>query len=189
MPIQPALNIELQDEGTSQGRVRVLNVTGAGATASVAGSVGTINIPGGGGGGGSVNTGTAELDFGAFPGATDASLAVTGQASIVAGSAVWAVLIPVATADHTADEHLVDGPIVLAGNIIAGTGFTLYGKVREQQQQQRQDPFLGRQIRGDTSGKAQVAATITGLQLPNPGGTNDSAPMLYGRYSVRWFWF
>ena len=72
-------------------------------------------------------SGTATLDFGAFPGKTDASVAVTGQAAIVSGSLVGAWLRPVATADHTADEHMVESLAVIAANIVAGTGFTIYG--------------------------------------------------------------
>ena len=71
--------------------------------------------------------GTATLDFGAFPGASDATVVVTGQAGIGAGSLVEAWLIPVATADHSADEHLVETLKVQAGSIVAGTGFTIRG--------------------------------------------------------------
>ena len=71
--------------------------------------------------------GTADLDFGAFPGKSDASVAVTGQAGIVAGSLAEAWLRPVDTADHKADEHLLGQIEVKAGNIAAGTGFTVYG--------------------------------------------------------------
>lgn len=70
---------------------------------------------------------TALLDFGAFPGKSDASLDITGQASILAGSLVEAWILPAATVDHSADEHLVEQLEVYAGNIIAGTGFTIYG--------------------------------------------------------------
>lgn len=76
-------------------------------------------------------TGTATLDFTAFPGKTDTTLAVTGQASIVAGTLVEAWLRPIATADHSADEHMVEPPRVFAGNIVAGTGFTIYGFSQE----------------------------------------------------------
>lgn len=72
-------------------------------------------------------SGTTTIDFGAFPGASDTSVAVTGQASIVAGSIVGAWLRPVATADHTADEHIVESIRIEAGNIVAATGFTIYG--------------------------------------------------------------
>lgn len=71
--------------------------------------------------------GTTTLDFGAFPGASDASVAVTGQASILSGSLVEAWLLPAATADHSADEHRVETLDVVAGLIVAGTGFTIYG--------------------------------------------------------------
>ena len=72
-------------------------------------------------------TGTATLDFGALPGKQDTSVAVTGQATIASDSKVGAWIIPTATADHLADEHLVEGLRIYAGNIVAGTGFTIYG--------------------------------------------------------------
>ena len=71
--------------------------------------------------------GTADLDFGAFPGKSDASVPVTGQGSIASGSLVEAWLRLVDTADHLADEHLVEPIEIQAGNIVAGTGFTIYG--------------------------------------------------------------
>lgn len=71
--------------------------------------------------------GTAELDFGAHPGATHATVAVTGQAAILAGSLVEAWVRPEATTDHSADEHTVENLIVKARDIVAGTGFTIHG--------------------------------------------------------------
>ena len=71
--------------------------------------------------------GTATLNFGAFPGDTSATVAVTGQAGILAGSLVEAWIFPAATADHTADEHTVETIRVFAANVVAGTGFTIYG--------------------------------------------------------------
>lgn len=71
--------------------------------------------------------GTTTIDFGAFPGKSDTSTAVTGQASIVSGSLVEAWIRPVATSDHSADEHMVETLRVFAGNIVAATGFTIYG--------------------------------------------------------------
>lgn len=73
-------------------------------------------------------SGTATLDFGAFPGASDTSVAVTGQAGIVADSLVGAWLRPVATADHSADEYRIEGIAVVADTIVAGTGFTIYAR-------------------------------------------------------------
>lgn len=71
-------------------------------------------------------TGTTTIDFGVFPGASDVSLAITGQTGIVSGSLVEAWLRPVATADHSADEHVIETIKVVAGNISAGVGFTIY---------------------------------------------------------------
>lgn len=71
--------------------------------------------------------GTATLNFGAFPGDSDTSVAITGQTGIQSTSLVEAWILPAATADHSADEHLVETLDVVAGNIVAGTGFTIYG--------------------------------------------------------------
>lgn len=104
-------------------------------------------------------TGTATLDFGAFPGASDASVAVTGQAAIVAGSLVEAWLRPVATADHSADEHMVETLKVVAGNISAGVGFTIYGFNT-----------------GQTNEPIEV----------NEGGGRGTR--IYGQWTVAWAW-
>jgi hypothetical protein len=72
-------------------------------------------------------SGTAVLDFGAFPGKADATVAVTGQTGILSGSIIGAWILPIATADHSADEHAVEALKVDAEAIIAGTGFTIHG--------------------------------------------------------------
>lgn len=72
-------------------------------------------------------TGTTTLDFGAFPGKSDASVAVTGQGAIVAGSLVEAWIRPVTTADHSADEHMLETIKIFAADIVEGVGFTIYG--------------------------------------------------------------
>lgn len=78
--------------------------------------------------------GTGVVNFSAFPGGTSASLVITGQTGIVSGSAVTAWLAATATADHSADEHWVDGPTITAGNIVAGVGFTIYATPRPDNQ-------------------------------------------------------
>lgn len=72
-------------------------------------------------------TGIATLDFGAFPGASDTSVVVTGQSAILAGSLVEAWLRPVASSDHSADEHMLETLKVFAAAISPGVGFTIYG--------------------------------------------------------------
>ena len=73
-----------------------------------------------------VTSGSATLAFGASM-AQEASVAVTGQTGILVGSKVWAWLVPTATTQHSADEIMVNPVAVFAGNIVAGTGFTIYG--------------------------------------------------------------
>lgn len=73
--------------------------------------------------------GTAVIDFGAFPGSTHATVAVTGQGGILTGSLAQAEIRPVATGDHSIEEHMA-APIKLwAAEIVAGTGFTVHGLV------------------------------------------------------------
>lgn len=85
---------------------------------------GTLGLGGAAAAGGAA--GSATVDFGAYPGTDMATVAVTGQVDIVGGSIVQAFIRPVATADHSADEHMVWPFRVFAGNVIAGTGFTIY---------------------------------------------------------------
>lgn len=103
-------------------------------------------------------TGTALLDFGAFPGKSDASIAVMGQGAIVAGSLVDAWVRPVASAEHTADEHLIENITIMAGNIVAGTGFTIYG------------------------------FCTSPSYRPAPTTDSTTAHLLYGRFTVAWVW-
>lgn len=73
--------------------------------------------------------GTAVIDFGAYPGQGQTSVAVTGQAAILTTSACEAWIRPQdATADHSLDEHVVENIRLTAGSIVAGTGFTIYGE-------------------------------------------------------------
>lgn len=73
-----------------------------------------------------VLSGETTVDFGAFPGSTHATATVTGQAAITADAVVRASIRLEATADHSADEHLVEQIKVYAGDIVAGTGFTIH---------------------------------------------------------------
>lgn len=72
-------------------------------------------------------TGTTSINFGASH-VNDASVAVA-QPTVVLGTFVEAYLVPVATADHSADEHLIAASTleIIAGPAVAGVGFTIYG--------------------------------------------------------------
>lgn len=82
------------------------------------------------------NTGTAIIDFGAWPGAPDTSIDIIDQGNILAESYVVANLMAVTTVDHDVDEVWVDPPIITVGSVIQGTGFTIYAQARE-------DPLYG----------------------------------------------
>lgn len=128
--------------------------------------------------------GTTTIDFGAFPGKSDASVAVTGQAAIVAGSLVEAWLYPVATADHSADEHMVESIRVVAGNIVAGTGFTIYAF----NSCEYAEPVASLGLLGRFSGTG--AAPGRGRQGPGAeslaGG--GAGTRIYGTWTVAWVW-
>ena len=72
--------------------------------------------------------GTATLDFGSFPGTSDATFVVTGQTAILAGSDMDAWIMPATTTDHSVDEHRIEKIIIMADTIVAGTGFTIFGR-------------------------------------------------------------
>ena len=78
--------------------------------------------------------GTATLNFGDAPAKqTQASIAVTGQTAIVAGSKAEAWIMPATVANpngHTEDEHMIENLklTVPISTIVAGTGFTIQGE-------------------------------------------------------------
>jgi hypothetical protein len=132
---------------------------------------------------GSGATGTATLDFGAFPGSSDASIAVTGQTAITANSIVQAWLRPVDTADHLADEHLVETLRIEAGNIVAGTGFTIYGF----NSNQLSEPIADKQT---VYSYAHAGSGVL-VRRVTPGITNKlggRSTKIFGRWTVQWRW-
>jgi len=143
----------------------------------------TWAVPSGGGGG--ANVGSTTVDFGAFPGAHEAAVAVTGQAGILSGSIVQAWLMPAATADHTADEHAaeMENIVVWVSDLVAGTGFTIHARYTPRVREGLSFPGPGRRV---------ITHTTTGnnfLQqptiVPSVGGT---APRAYGQWTVAWSW-
>lgn len=127
-------------------------------------------------------SGFIEIDFGAFPGGYETSVAVTGQTGIGATSLVEAWLHMVATADHSADEHLVEDQylriIADASSIIAGTGFTIRAIYA--------CPLI--EVPLPQAIELQTAAAgrdrLTGYRTE----TERQAPRAYGRFNVAWVW-
>jgi hypothetical protein len=124
------------------------------------------------------HAGTAVLDFGAFPGSSDASVAVTGQA-VVASSVVMVQLRGEDTADHSADEHMIETLEVSAKDIVAGTGFTIVGVNRDKGGQGEGRPEL--------FGRGSDAQPITKTRPETERGYGD-ATRLYGQWAVGWMW-
>lgn len=132
---------------------------------------------GGGGGGGTVYAGSTTINFGAFPGTSDATATVTGQTGIVSGSVLQAWLVAQATADHTADEHRVETIAVTCGNIVANTSFDIYAtntsQLNEPLTDARMDSFRS------------TAATTYGNAGRSVGGQGTR---IYGTWTVHWRW-
>lgn len=72
-----------------------------------------------------VYSGTAVVDLGAFPGAGEATFAVTGQTDIAEDAVPRAWIRPAATADHSIDEHTLEPLLVSAYGVVPGVGFTI----------------------------------------------------------------
>lgn len=71
-------------------------------------------------------SGTSALNFG-VSGDTNTSVNITGLMSILSNSLVEAWVFPTSTVNHSVDEHLVESFKVVAGNVVPGVGFTIYG--------------------------------------------------------------
>lgn len=74
--------------------------------------------------------GTATLDWGSFPGTNEVSIAVTGQAGITSGAHVEAYYMAEVLGGKSANDHSYMAALseLSCGNIVAGTGFTIYGR-------------------------------------------------------------
>jgi hypothetical protein len=128
--------------------------------------------------------GTALVDFGAFPGGSDASLAVA-SAGIGSTNLVEAWIFPAATADHTADEHLVESIKVMAGNVVAGVGFTIYMANTSQLNEPVDYPPNANSIVSSTAGTAILVKNAQPGKRAYGGGIGTR---IYGKWNVGWVW-
>jgi hypothetical protein len=122
--------------------------------------------------------GTTTVNFGAFPGASDASVAVTGQAGILANSLAEAWIFPVATADHSADEHWVETIDCWAMTVVAGTGFTITARNMSQLNEPVAPP----------QGIGSHNKTLAGAGGSGGGAAGGAGTRLYGQFTVAWCW-
>lgn len=130
-------------------------------------------------------SGSVEVNFGAFPGQSDASATIIGQAAILAGSLVEAWIMPRATADHSEDEHTVEPLRAFALNIVAGTGFT----VRVVNDNRLSEPI---ELIPHNTSIVTASATTIAVKLAEPsqrsGALGGALPRVYGRWTVGWVW-
>jgi len=101
--VSNAPGVQLQDESVNQGRVTILNCTGAGITCSRSGTTGTLNATGGSG---SFALTTVEINFG-----TDAKFVAkltVVDAAVTATSKIIALQSGIAATGRQADENEMD---------------------------------------------------------------------------------
>lgn len=115
---------------------------------------------------------TTTVNFGAFPGPSEAEVVVTGQTGILADSLVEARIWPVATADHSEDEHICEAPsfevVVPQSSIVPGTGFTIRALWRPRIQEKVPDESRGARA--------------------NYRYAESFGPRTYGQWTVFWVW-
>jgi hypothetical protein len=121
--------------------------------------------------------GTATIDFGAFPGASDATVNITGQGAITGSSLVEAWIMPADTADHSADEHVFETIAVRASAPSAGVGFTIYGWNTNQ----INEPL-------ETAGASKFRSTSTTVYGNSAASVGGNGTRLYGQWNVAWVW-
>lgn len=80
------------------------------------------------------NVGSAEIDFGAWPGSNEAQVAIIDQTEITALASVEAwMMADDTTATHTASDHRYAAALMglTCGTPTAATGFTIYARSTE----------------------------------------------------------
>ena len=109
---------------------------------------------------------------------------VTGQASILTSNLAEAWLVPVATAEHSEDEHMIAVGLmdVIAGPIVAATGFPIVATVRDIPQALRSSG------QGNISAANATSAQNTRFLGNNAPSVGGEATRLYGRYTMGWVW-
>ncbi len=76
----------------------------------------------------SSGVGEVEVDFGAFPGSNTANSVVTGLPDILSTAKVEAWIMATTSTNHDENDHVYASLYIKStcGNIVAGTGFTIY---------------------------------------------------------------
>lgn len=119
--------------------------------------------------------GTATLDFGAFPGSSVTSVDVVAT-GVISTSAVEAWIRPVASADHTVEDHII-APMRVVGQYLSDNSIRIYGiNINDVM------PPMEQVIDNRPSTPVTVAAR------PLVRQQRQDSPMLVGQYNVWWVW-
>jgi hypothetical protein len=112
--------------------------------------------------------GTTTVNFGAFPGKTEATTTVSGQTGFISSSLAEAWIYPVATADHSVDEHLTENLVVKAYYISDGN--------------------IGIVARPTDIWPTRDSSTGFNQADFNPGNELQTTNLLYGLWTIAWVW-
>jgi len=75
-----------------------------------------------------LRSGIVEIDFG-IAGAASTSVTVADE-TITSAPFLSAQIVAIATEDHTVADHQTDAPIIVAGDVVEGTSFTIFAVAR-----------------------------------------------------------
>lgn len=114
--------------------------------------------------------GTAVLDFGAFPGSSVTSVDVVAT-GVISTSAVEAWVRPVASADHSVEDHII-APMRVVGQYLSDNNIRIYG-INTNDVLPPLEPIT----------KSRAGRTSKVAELDR-----QPAPMLVGQFNVWWVW-
>lgn len=117
--------------------------------------------------------GTATLNFGAFPGSSVTSVDVAAP-GIISTSAVEAWIRPVATVDHTAEDHIIV-PMRVVGQYLSDGNIRIYG-------------INTNDVQPPLETVAVYPLTTVASRTYLTQRRQQNAPMLVGLYNVWWVW-
>jgi len=121
--------------------------------------------------------GTATINFGAFPGKSDAEVTVSGQTGILSNSIGEAFLMAKASADHSSDEHMLESIKVFFDHdtIVAGASF----KIKAFNTSEINEPL----DQVEVNQTKPLAAQPLAATWPSRGGAGTR---IYGAWNVGW---
>lgn len=131
--------------------------------------------------------GSTTVNFGAFPGGSDASTSVA-SVGVLTTSLVEAWIMPVATADHSIDEHWVE-PVKAVGWCEVNGTIQIRALNTNQINEPSPDNMPPRFQQRHTS---STAVAWAGMPLNGSEGRkmdrSSVGTRLYGQFTVAWVW-